>query len=357
MIYMCKKCGNLIFDNEIPEQKGFHEVKEVPSCCSVYSCNSNEMIEFDGIENVPQALPMLFTIGKSKQFHQMAIYAMNTILKTKCISLHVEMNYNEDKASYIYKYMKLAIEKLKAMPHISIKDFGFEKDTTYDSNGNVRCITSFDACVNESYQSTAETWAVINSLVEKSLEFLTIVILSCIEIDNSDDAEKEYEKQEKDLLILFHEETPEKEKAKEEVEEKVEEPEPESTVESWNPFDDPTPKKEEAKEEEAEPESAEEEWNPFIDKEVKEPEPAPKKKRASRDEIYAALDKGYTKGQIMEEFKVSTKTYNRRKEEWLAKKKDNINDVPEAKTSKVIPEMVKPKTSGYEWKKFKWEDD
>ena len=200
MIYMCKKCGNLVFDNEIPEQKGFHEVKEVSSCCSVYSCNSNEMIEFDGIENVPQALPMLLAIGKSKQFHQMAIYAMKTILKTKCISLHVEMNYNEDKASYIYKYMKLAIEKLKAMPHISIKDFGFEKDTTYDSKGNVRCITSFDACVNESYQSTAETWAVINSLVEKSLEFLTIVILSCIEIDNSDDVEKEYEKQEKTCL-------------------------------------------------------------------------------------------------------------------------------------------------------------
>jgi len=59
----------------------------------------------------------------------------------------------------------------------------------------------------------------------------------------------------------------------------------------------------------------------------------------------------------MEEFKVSTKTYNRRKEEWLAKKKGNINDVPEAKTSKVIPEMVKPKTSGYEWKKFKREED
>ena len=130
------------------------------------------------------------------------------------------------------------------------------------------------------------------------------------------------------------------EETKEEVEEKAEEgTEPESTEESWNPFD------------------TEESLNLFDTEETKEPEPALKKKRASRDEIYAALDKGYTKEQIMEEFKVSTKTYNRRKEEWLTKKKNNINSVPEAKTAKVTPEIAKPKTSGYEWKKFKREED
>lgn len=357
MIYMCKKCGNLIFDNKIPEQKTFHEAKEISSSCSVYSCSSNEMIEFDGIENVPQALPMLLKIGKSKQFHQMVIDSMRSILKAKRILLKLEMCYNEDKASYILKYMKLAIEKLEAAPYISIKDFGFEKDIMYDSKGDVYCTTMFEACVNESYQSTAETWDVINTLVEKSLEYLTTITSSCIEIDNSDDVEKEYKKQKKDLLALFH-----LEEIKKEVEEKVEE-KTEEEVESESTVEEAV---EEKVEEETEPESAEESWNPFdteesldlfATEEIKEPEPTPKKKRASRDEIYAALDKGYTKEQIMEEFKVSTKTYNRRKEEWLTKKKNNINNVPEAKAAKVTPEMVRPKTSGYKWKKFKQEED
>ena len=361
MIYMCTECGNLIFDNELPEQKPFHEAKVTMKKCSVYSCNSGEMVYFDGIENVPGVMSMILAIGKSRQFSGLRIDSMPTILKTKGISLKVDMLFKTENIGLISDYMDKATARLRAAPYVTLDEFTFVKGI----NAAYECTSAgmkFQAHLNKCYQSTAETWDYINGLVEKSLEFLTMVLSSCIDIDNAEDTLNEARIQTRRLLKVFNDTEEEvKEELKSEPEAKPEtekEPEakPESTVESWNPFARPTPKKEETKEEETEPESVEE-WNPFIEKEAKEPEPTPKKKRASRDEIYAALDKGYTKEQVMEEFKVSTKTYNRRKEEWLTKKKNNINEIPEVKAAKVESEMAKPKTSGYEWKKFKREDD
>lgn len=355
MIYMCTECGNLVFDNELPEQKPFHEAKVTMKRCSVYSCNSGEMVYFDGIENVPGVMSMMLAIGKSSQFSGLRIDSMPTILKTKGISLKVDMLFKTENIGLISDYMDKATTRLRAAPYVTLDEFTFVKGI----NAAYKCTSAgmkFQAHLNKCYQSTAETWDYINALVEKSLEFLTMVLSSCIDIDNAEDTLNEARIQTRRLLKVFNateEETKEEPKSKPEAKSKTEkepEVEPEPTEESWNPFID-----EKAKEEETEP--TEEEWNPFIEKEVKEPEPTPKKKRASRDEIYAALDKGYTKEQVMEEFKVSTKTYNRRKEEWLTKKKNNINGIPEVRAAKVEPEMVKPKTSGYEWKKFKREED
>ena len=340
MIQVCSKCGNLTFMNDnfgLPlspstTQERFVAFKTQRKC-DVYTCNGN-LIPLNGVESTIRGLEFIMALRQFSQFISLEINSAEEIIKRRGLSFSIRAVYNNSAEASITNFINKFLDKDLQYFKKGVVDINIISPAKYDD-----CPDKFELVFDFKGYSpitnipSAEMYTEICNIVNSSYEFSIDLFNLLNAIEEDGDTSEVIAEEQKFLDKVIRKETNEK------TEEKKEAP-------------DTTQEEEKETQEEATEKTAEEPKD-SDEEDIETPKKRKPMTMVPKEKFYEAFDKGYTEEQILEEFGVSKQTYTRRKNEWLAKHSENINSAQEE------PKKEKPEASasGYQWKKFKPEED